>query len=154
MIRQFLNAIKSNPTLTLEDLARLIKVDIERIKQSLFRLTEGGFIEKNAKAYEVTPKGIEKESEPIKTTTIQTIYKYAVREPKPPLKGNSRKFCQDMMAQSVGNHWTFEELEKMTNYMGMNAFDYRGGFWTNYKTKETTPYCRHIWKAKTIKITK
>ena len=128
--------------------------NISKIKQSIFRLKEKGLIEKNAKAYDITDKGIEKKSEPIKTTEIKTVYKYAVRTPTPPLKGNSRKYCSDLMAKSVGNHWTYEQLEKMENEFGFNAFDYRGGWWTNANTGETTPYCRHIWKAKTIRIDK
>ena len=149
-----LNAIKGNPTLTQEELSKLLNVSIEKIKQSVFRLKEKGLVEKNARAYEVTEKGIEKKSEPIKTTTIKTVYKYAVRQPTPPLKGNSRKYCRDLMAMSKDKHWTYEQLEKMENEFGMNAFDYRGGWWTNANTGETTPYCRHIWKAITIKETK
>ena len=149
-----LSAIKGNPTLTQEELARLLKVDISKIKQSIFRLKEKGLIEKNAKAYDITDKGIEKKSEPIKTTEIKTVYKYAVRTPTPPLKGKSRKYCSDLMTMSKDNHWTYEQLEKMENEFGFSTFDYRGGWWTNGNTGETTPYCRHIWKAKTIRIDK
>jgi len=58
------------------------------------------------------------------------------------------------MTMSKDNHWTYEQLEKMENEFGFNTFDYRGGWWTNGNTGETTPYCRHIWKAKTIRIDK
>lgn len=150
-----LNAIKGNPTLTQEELAKLLNVSIEKIKQSVFRLKDKGLVEKNARAYEITDKGIEKKSEPIKTTTIKTVYKYAKREDAPALKTTSRQFCKDLLLKTAeGNHWTFEKLERMENEFGMNVFDYRGGWYTNPNNGETTPYCRHIWKAITIKETK
>jgi len=40
----------------------------------------------------------------------------------------------------------------MSNEFDMNAWDFRGGYYTNPNTKETTPWCRHIWKAQTIKV--
>lgn len=146
-----LNAIQGNPTLTVEQLNALLKVDVT---ESLARLNEKGLIETNANGYEATTKGIEKVTNPIDeyVTEIKTIYKYKTKEGLPPLKTESREYCKDLLAESQTKHWEFEDIDSMSNEFGMNAFDFRGGYYTNPNTNETTPWCRHIWKAQTIKV--
>lgn len=146
-----LNAIQGNPTLTVEQLNALLKVDVT---ESLARLNEKGLIETNASGYEATTKGIEKVTNPIDeyVTEIKTIYKYKTKLDAPPLKTESRQYCLDLLEISKKDHWEFEDIDNMSNEFGMNAWDFRGGYYTNPNTKETTPWCRHIWKAQTIKV--
>ena len=146
-----LNAIQGNPTLTVEQLNALLKVDVT---ESLARLNEKGLIESNAKGYEATTKGIEKVTNPIDeyVTEIKTIYKYKTKLDALALKTESREYCKDLLAESQTKHWEFEDIDNMSNEFGMNAWDFRGGYYTNPNTKETTPWCRHIWKAQTIKV--
>jgi hypothetical protein len=148
-----LNAIQGNPTLTVEQLNALLKVDTS---ESLKRLAEKGLIETNAKGYEATTKGIEKVTNPIDeyVTEIKTIYKYKTKLDAPPLLpgSKSREFCLDLLKISQKDHWEFEDIDNMSNEFGMNAWDFRGGYYTKPNTNETTPWCRHIWKAQTIKV--
>ena len=146
-----LNAIQGNPTLTVEQLNALLKVDVT---ESLARLNEKGLIESNAKGYEATTKGIEKVTNPIDeyVTEIKTIYKYKTKPDAPALLTQSREYCKDLLAESQTKHWEFEDIDSMSNEFGMNAWDFRGGYYTNPNTNETTPWCRHIWKAQTIKV--
>ena len=148
-----LNAIQGNPTLTVEQLNALLKVDTS---ESLKRLSEKGLIETNAKGYEATTKGIEKVTNPIDeyVTEIKTIYKYKTKLDAPPLLpgSKSREFCLDLLKISQKDHWEFEDIDNMSNEFGMNAWDFRGGYYTKPNTNETTPWCRHIWKAQTIKV--
>jgi hypothetical protein len=44
---------------------------------------------------------------------------------------------------------TYEQIETYTNEFGEDAWNYRGGFYTNPNTGETTPWCRHIWVGET-----
>lgn len=146
-----LNAIQGNPTLTVEQLNALLKVDTS---ESLKRLAEKGLIETNAKGYEATTKGIEKVTNPIDeyVTEIKTIYKYKTKADAPPLKTESREYCKELLKESQSKFWEFEDIDNMSNEFGMNAWDFRGGYYTNPNTNETTPWCRHIWKAQTIKV--
>lgn len=146
-----LNAIQGNPTLTVEQLNALLKVDVT---ESLARLNEKGLIESNAKGYEATTKGIEKVTNPIDEyfTEIKTIYKYKTKPDAPALLGESRQYCKELLAESQTKFWEFEDIDSMSNEFGMNAWDFRGGYYTNPNTNETTPWCRHIWKAQTIKV--
>lgn len=106
-------------------------------------------------------KSIAKEENPeVKTTQILTKYYYEVKPDAPKLKGSSRKFCVDMMALSDKNDgFTFEQIDSV-KLAGLsngfdevaNIWDYRGGFYNNPDTKQTEPFCRHFWKAKTYKV--
>jgi hypothetical protein len=146
-----LNAIQGNPTLTVEQLNALLKVDVT---ESLNRLAEKGLIETNARGYEATTKGIEKVTNPIDeyVTEIKTIYKYKTKPDAPALLGESRQYCKELLSESQTKFWEFEDIDSMSNEFGMNAWDFRGGYYTNPNTNETTPWCRHIWKAQTIKV--
>jgi len=146
-----LNAIQGNPTLTVEQLNALLKVDVT---ESLARLNEKGLIETNANGYEATTKGIEKVTNPIDeyVTEIKTIYKYKTKPDAPALLGESRQYCKELLSESQSKFWEFEDIDSMSNEFGMNAWDFRGGYYTNPNTNETTPWCRHIWKAQTIKV--
>lgn len=146
-----LNAIQGNPTLTVEQLNALLKVDVT---ESLARLNEKGLIETNANGYEATTKGIEKVTNPIDeyVTEIKTIYKYKTKPDAPALLTQSREYCKELLSESQTKFWEFEDIDSMSNEFGMNAWDFRGGYYTNPNTNETTPWCRHIWKAQTIKV--
>jgi len=146
-----LNAIQGNPTLTVEQLNALLKVDVT---ESLNRLAEKGLIETNARGYEATTKGIEKVTNPIDeyVTEIKTIYKYKTKPDAPALLTQSRQYCKELLKESQTKFWEFEDIDNMSNEFGMNAWDFRGGYYTNPNTNETTPWCRHIWKAQTIKV--
>jgi len=155
-----LNAIQGNPTLTVEQLNTLFKRDVT---ESLARLTEKELIETNASGYEATTKGIEKVTNPIDEyfTEIKTIYKYVENPTAPALLpgSKSRKFCLDLLKVSKKKHWEFEDIDSISlngeeNPAGTNIFDFRGGYYTNPNTNQTTPWCRHIWKAQTIQIPK
>ena len=68
--------------------------------------------------------------------------------------GKSRIFCQKMLLLSKFRTWTREQIDDITNVFGEDAWSFRGGFYTNPETKQTTAYCRHIWKAITKSRTK
>lgn len=87
---------------------------------------------------------------------IKTVYTYGLRDDQQgtPMilpNGRTRPFCTKMVNLTRdGNYWEFDDLNKISNQTGVNMWDYRGGFYTNPETKQTTPWCRHIWKAKVI----
>ena len=54
-----------------------------------------------------------------------------------------------MVALTESDALTYEQIETYTNEFGEDAWNYRGGFYTNPNTGETTPWCRHIWVGET-----
>lgn len=144
-----LNALKGNPTLTIDEIASMLKYDALKISESIARLINKGFLIDNSEGFKPTEKAIEKKTEPVVSDEIYTVYKYAVNPEKPSLKkgGSSRPYCKKMMALSETKSWTFESLDKMENDLGTNVWDYRGGYYTNPETGVIDPDCRHIFVA-------
>lgn len=144
-----LNALKANPTLTIDDLVAELNYDFAKIEESLVRLTTKGLVNNTATGFLVTDKGLSTETKPIINKEVYTVYKYAVNNEKPSLKkgGSSRPFCKKLTALSLNKSWTFEKLDAMENDLGTNVWDYRGGYYTNPDTGIVDPDCRHIWNA-------
>jgi hypothetical protein len=144
-----LNALKGNPTLTVDEIANTLKYDALKISESIARLTKNGYLVDSVEGFKPTEKAIEKETKPIVSDEIYTVYKYAVNPEKPSLKkgGSSRPYCKKMMALSATKSWTFESLDNMENDLGTNVWDYRGGYYTNPETGVVDPDCRHMFNA-------
>lgn len=155
-----LNAIKGNPTLTIENLMKQLNQNYLDIVQSLQRIKTRGLLVETASGYVPNEKALEKETEPVSETEIRTVYKYKLAEGMPTTNAKTgkrikpREFCADLLEITKTKHYTFEKIDSLNNAFGMNAWSYRGGFYTNGNTGETTPYCRHIWSAKTVKVIK
>lgn len=139
-----LDILKGDPTASPAKLATMLGEDEEAIKTALIALIAAGLLLSN---YQPTQKGLDK-----KTTTpdveVYTVYKYVTRPDVPKATTGSREFCVKLLALTAsGKVWTRDALDNLSNDMGEDAWTYRGGFYTNPKTNETEPYCRHIWQA-------
>jgi hypothetical protein len=44
------------------------------------------------------------------------------------------------------------DINKLSNVLGYNVWEQRGGYYHNPNNNTTTPYCRHIWQP--VKIVK
>jgi type III secretion system FlhB-like substrate exporter len=150
-----LNALKGNPILSIDELAELTQSDFAKVEESIARLIKNGSLESNSIGFKPTEKAIEKETKPIVSDEIYTVYKYEVNDEKPSLKkgGSSRPFCKKLM--SLNKEYSFEEIDGISlkgvgeNVGGTNIWDFRGGYYTNPETKVVDPDCRHIWVAET-----
>jgi len=59
-----------------------------------------------------------------------------------------------MMALSRVKRYTLQQLELLTNDFGQSGIDIftkRGGWYNNPNTRQTTPYCRHIWEMQIVR---
>jgi len=144
-----LNALQGNPTITIDEIAKVTGTEVYKIEESIGRLVKNGYLEDAVEGFKPTEKAIEKQTEPIVSDEIYTVYKYEVNEDKPPLQpgGKSRAFCSKMLAKK--HEYSFEELDNMSNDLGTNVWDYRGGYYSNPETKVIDPDCRHLWMAET-----
>ena len=82
------------------------------------------------------------------------VYKYALRGDAPKLQGGtSRPFCSDLMRQSQTKSWTRQDIELLNNNTaGLDVFTSRGGFYNNPITGVTTPFCRHVWQQRLVRL--
>lgn len=145
-----LNVLKGNPTQTPASIAKALGISVDRVNTGIDGLLKSKLIDKNANAFDPTDKAFDKETSPLQISEVYTVYKYALKSDAPPLStgGTSRPFCAKLMNLSgAGKTWTFEAIDKMNNDLGLNVWDFRGGYYNNPSTGETEPYCRHIWKA-------
>lgn len=144
-----LDIIKGNPFVKPEEIAKQLQVDIVEIQNVLGDLITNGFIDDTEGSFMPTEKTLDKDIPSVETQTY-TEYSYEVRGDVPTAKSGSRPFCKVLTRLSKeGKRWTREALEKIENELNEPIWDYRGGFYTNPNTGETTPFCRHIWKAHT-----
>ena len=144
-----LEALKGNPLATPESLAKQLQIGVDEVLVILGALVASGLLLNTGTAYQPTEKAIKKEIEPVEIETY-VVYAYATRPDVPETIGSSRDFCKRLLALTgEGKRWTKDAIDKISNEFGESAWDYRGGFYTNPNTKETTTYCRHLWRSVT-----
>ena len=150
---KILNALKGNPYLTNEEIAKLTGIAAATITATLVWLIAKKLLEAGEGSYTPTEKAFNKET--VEETEIYQVYKYGLR---PDVTGSlisptTRQFCKDMVALTSGKkRLTFEAINSKSNDMDEeyginNAYDYKGGFYND--GEETTPFCRHVWVAET-----
>ncbi len=156
-----LNALKGNPTISIDELAKMTGKNYLDITDSINRLKTKDLVIDSPSGLKPTEKAIKKETEPLEETEIRTVYYYKLADDAPRTNTKTgktiktRDFCKELLDKtSRKKAWTFEKINDLSNEFDMNLWDYRGGFFTNSQTGETTPFCRHVWAARTIKVIK
>jgi hypothetical protein len=110
------------------------------VSRQLVELEKLGMI----KGFELTPKGKTNVGE----VSFEVVYQYREREGIPPLKGESRPFCKNLL--DLKRVFTRDEINQITarlkaNGIDRNVWEYKGGWYTNPETGVHTPSCRHTW---------
>jgi len=166
--KSILASIKGNKRLDISAISRSSKVSESDINDRLVALKDEGIINiKEIKSYgiteleyKITDKGnsIFKDSEP-KVKMIEVFYKYGKN---PTVKGpavidTTREFCREMINATNTDNNKFKlfsrtDINKLSNVLGYNVWEQRGGYYHNPNNNTTTPYCRHIWQP--VKIVK
>ncbi len=153
---QILDLLAGNPSIKPELIAKQLGTDTDYVKEQITQLQKEGILNND---FTITTKGLNRAEnvKPVIETEIYTMYVYAKR---PDVSGSAiipttRDYCSTLMNESAkydgntkiknGKEWSREDLSKEVNENGDSAWIYRGGFYND--GTETTPYCRHIWKA-------
>lgn len=79
----------------------------------------------------------------------EILYSYEERENLPPLIGEHRDFCQELI--NLDRLYSRSEIDQISELEGRDVWKTRGGFYHNPKTDKTTTYCRHIWVQNVVK---
>lgn len=156
--KAILETIQLNPSITVNELAKLVEEDKTIVQRSLDSLVKDEYLTPLKKGYEVTEKGtkyVTKILDTTKNTPLQeyelyTVWQYREKSGIPKAQ-QSREFCVKMLEATQGAKViTEEKIQSISQKYYGNAWEaliYKGGFYTNPKTKETTRDCRHEWKA-------
>ena len=154
---QIIDILSNEPKTPLSELASTVGETEAEVQQRINRLVKEGLLDLQKTQIKVTDEGEEE------VTEIITVYKYVKRPDAPALKTESRDFCKRMVALSRDKSWTYEEINETrfpggkgsgNNAQGTDVFTKRGGWYTNPNTGTRTPFCRHIWSSRTIKVKK
>jgi hypothetical protein len=149
-----LDLIKKTPNITIEDLVKVLDSDKTTIQKALTNLAQSNMIERSKDAWKLTDK-----AEKTKLPTFEDLfirYRYILRPDAPALIGESRDFCQAMMANP--RYFSKEDIENISKDLGdiygipnYDAFSMRGGWYHDPVKDVNLPYCRHIWISELVK---
>jgi hypothetical protein len=153
-----LTALKGNPSMSIDEIAKTTQSDFYKVEESIARLTKNGFLDDTIGGFKPTQKALDKPTEPIVSREIYTVYTYDLNEGvsyagnpnkiSSNLLSTSHEFCKDTIGlTNKGMSWEFEAIDNMSNDFGDNAWDYRGGFTNKGGYIDST--CNHSWYAET-----
>jgi DNA-binding Lrp family transcriptional regulator len=147
-IIDLLNKEENTPTLEIAKALKISNKEVEKIIDNLVELeylnvTKLGFTPSAAALDIVIEEGA-------KTANIELLYSYELRKNAPDLKGVSRDFCIDMV--KMNKLYTYEEIQSLSNDLGTDVWQTRGGWYSNPNTAAPTPQCRHIWVQNVTKL--
>ena len=153
-----LTALKGNPSMSIDEIAKATQSDFYKVEESIGRLTKNGFLDDTIGGFKPTQKALDKPTEPIVSREIYTVYTYDLNEGvsyatnpnkiSRNLLSTSHEFCKDTIGlTNKGMSWEFEAIDNMSNDFGDNAWDYRGGFTNKGGYIDST--CNHSWYAET-----
>ncbi len=134
-----LRLLGSDPDMKPDVIAKATKASTAEVNDAINKLKSDGLL---SESNQVTPEGVGEQDQ------IFIVYKYALRNDAPKLKGESRPFCQRLMGLSGLKSWTLEDIKRMKNEPGLDVFTSRGGFYTIPDSEPAVhvPYCRHVWR--------
>lgn len=74
---------------------------------------------------------------------VEVLYSYeGVKDDK------NRAFCAKIL--ETDRFFSRSEIQQMSSIFGYDIFKFRGGWYHNPNTNETTPFCRHRWHANQV----
>ena len=155
-----ISLLDNDPLTKTNTIAELLKLDVAEVDEIINTLVEEKYIKiKDLKSligeptkYTVLKKGSDIIADVPKSVSIKSVYEYQERIGLPALLTVHRPFCAKII--SLGRVYTRADIQTISQKVGYDVFEYTGGFYTNPKTLETTPYCRHEWKSRIIYTTK
>jgi len=132
---------------TLPQIRESLNITTAELDELLSKLIDEELINANN---ELTEKGTTE----AKQNEVFVVYKYAKRND---VKGDSildttRDFCSNLVTQSKTKSWTREDINALNNGQLPNVFLSRGGFYNNPDTGVTTPFCRHVWQQRLVRL--
>lgn len=158
---EILGLIDTNGKMSMADMATALATNIITINSAINELQQMNLISKgtgltwkllNAGALTLR---ILKQQRPEARTELKIMYKYQLRPDAPPLKGESRPFCQHLMG--MNKLWSRQEIDLLRNDMkqdfsnAANVWLARGGWYRRPGTDISVPFCRHTWRQVVVK---
>ena len=147
-ILQLLNA---NEGTTTGELAKYLKVDIQKIVDTIAEMTSNGLLKDVEGKLSVTKTGTS-ELKKVSDQQIEIRYEYAL---DPAFSGErkliktSREFCRQMVG--ANRLYLRSEIDTISSRVGRDIWTERGGWYTIPDTTVHIHHCRHIWNSKLVR---
>lgn len=147
-ILQLLNA---NDGITTGELAKYLKVDTQKVVDTIAQMTSNGLIDDVKGKLSVSKIGTA-ELKKVSQDQIEIRYEYAL---DPAFSGErkliktSREFCRQMVA--TNRLYLRSEIDTISARVGRDIWTERGGWYTIPDTTVHIHHCRHIWNSKLVR---
>lgn len=147
-ILQLLNA---NDGITTGELAKYLKVDVQKVVDTIAQMTSNGLIDDVKGKLSVSKLGTA-ELKKVSQDQIEIRYEYAL---DPAFSGErkiiktSREFCRQMVA--TNRLYLRSEIDTISARVGRDIWTERGGWYTIPDTTVHIHHCRHIWNSKLVR---
>jgi hypothetical protein len=147
-ILQLLNA---NDGITTGELAKYLKVDTQKIVDTIAQMTSNGLINDIQGKLSVSKLGTT-ELKKVSDQQIEIRYEYAL---DPAFSGErkiiktSREFCRQLV--SANRLYLRSEIDTISARVGRDIWTERGGWYTIPDTTVHIHHCRHIWNSKLVR---
>jgi hypothetical protein len=147
-ILQLLNA---NEGTTTGELAKYLKVDTQKIVDTIAEMTSKGLLKDVEGKLSVTKTG-SAELKKVASEQIEIRYEYAL---DPAFSGErkliktSREFCRQMVG--ANRLYLRSEIDTISSRVGRDIWTERGGWYTIPDTTVHIHHCRHIWNSKLVR---
>ena len=136
--KEVLNLLKKGEDST--SIAKALKTNIEAVAKSINQLSTWELYQKG----NTTNLGDSLlEDIQIEIADFEVRYSYQPIPGIPPVETSSREFCLKLL--SLNRSYSRQDIDSISSRVDRNVWTYRGGWYTNPKTKKTTPWCRHEW---------
>lgn len=160
LARSVLDLLNKDALMPREEIAKVLKVSTGDISKAIEQLIRREYLEPGKAVsggdkipeYSVTKSGSNVlEQQGAKTEKIEVRYRYEVKSGMgKPVIETTRDFCRKLI--DLDKLYTREEIEIITNRVGYNVWEMRGGWYTKPGTTIHVPSCRHIWKQKVVRV--
>ena len=136
--KEVLNLLKKGEDST--SIAKALNTNIEAVAKSINQLSTWELYQKG----NTTNLGDSLlEDIQIDIADFEVRYSYQPIPGIPPVETSSREFCLKLL--SLNRSYSRLDIDSISTRVDRNVWTYRGGWYTNPKTKKTTPWCRHEW---------
>lgn len=146
--RAIIDLLSKDSLMPTKDIAKVLKISEPEVNALIKSLDEGGYL-KVGDGEITTNKSGENivKNDGAKTIGTRIEYRYGWRpDVKERNVSHSREFCKNRLDEaSAGKTYTSDELISMSNDLGTNVWEFRGGWWN--RDGVNVPYCRHSWFA-------
>jgi len=142
--KAILGALNDNPKLKPKEIAEIIGKSLKEVNAAIKSLNDQGLLEGKG----ITPEGEGELEEFI------TVYKYKKRSDisGPDKLPTTRAFCSKYIDLSKNRSFTIQDIQSLSALEDRDVFALRGGWYHNPNTDKNTPYCRHVWEARIVRL--